>query len=89
MLVYGNDIEKVGKHLGANYWTISLRCKKMGLHGKGRAHLRKFTDADFMDMFNQLHGDQLELSIHFGCGRTTIKNALKRLGITTRRQNRK
>lgn len=85
MKVYSNHIEKVAKHLGANHQTINLRCKKLGLNGRG--HLRKFTDEQFMSAFNKLYGDTIALSIHFDCARTTIKNALKRLDITTRRQN--
>lgn len=89
MVVYDSDIEKVGKHLGATYWTIAIHCRRLGIPGKGRDHLRKFTDSEFIAMFNQLEGNVVELAIHFDCVATTIKNALKRLGITTRRQNRR
>lgn len=89
MIVYSNDIEKVGKHMGADYWTIALHCKRMGLKGKGRSHLYKFTNSDFVAAFDFLRGNVVELAIHFDCSASTIKNAMRRVGITTRRQNRK
>lgn len=89
MIVYGNDIEKVGKHLGTTYETIAIHCRRLGIPGKGRDHLRKFTDVEFIEMFNRLEGSVLELAIHFDCVSTTIKKALNRLKITTRRQERR
>ena len=88
MAVYDNHVGNVAKHFEISTDTLYIRCRTLNLKTKGRTYLRKFTYTEFMEMFNKLRGNQIELAIHFNCCITTIKKAINHLGITTRRQER-
>ena len=86
MEIFRNRVDMVAKNLDMGDQSIYNRCHALNLQTAGYTPLRKFTDVEFMQEFNRLHGHINGLALHFNCSRSCIKKHLKRLNITTHRQ---